>query len=129
MIWITGVDSSVLTVVDASSGEVLTSLPVGPKPRFLSAGDGSVWTLNQGDGTVSRVDTSNKKVVATISVGIPGSGGEICYGANSVWATSFDIPLTQIDAKTNKVLRQWAGRGGDACALRAQVNLADGLLS
>jgi streptogramin lyase len=30
MIWITGVDSNVLTVVDASSGDVLASLPVGP---------------------------------------------------------------------------------------------------
>jgi len=114
MIWITGVDSSVLTVVDASSGDVLTSLPVGPEPRFLTSGDGSIWTLNQGDGTMSRVDTSTRKVIATIPVGIPGVGGEICYGANSVWAAKFGIPLTRIDTKTNKVSRQWVGRGGDA---------------
>jgi virginiamycin B lyase len=114
MIWITGVDSNVLTVVDASSGDVLTSLPVGPKPRFLTSGDGSVWTLNQGDGTVSRVDTSTRKVTATIPVGIPGVGGEICYGADSIWTAKFSIPLTRIDAKTNKVSRQWVGRGGDA---------------
>jgi len=114
MIWITGVDSNVLTVVDASSGDVLTSLPVGSKPRFLTSGNGSVWTLNQGDGTVSRVDTSTRKVTATIPVGIPGVGGEICYGADSVWTAKFGIPLTRIDAKTNMVLRQWVGRGGDA---------------
>ena len=114
MIWITGVDSNALTIVDASSGNVLTSLPVGPKPRFLTSGDGSVWTLNQGDGTVSRVDTSTRKVTATIPVGIPGVGGEICYGADSVWAAKFGIPLTRIDTKANKVSRQWVGRGGDA---------------
>jgi virginiamycin B lyase len=114
MIWITGVDSNVLTVVDASSGDVLTSLPVGPKPRFLTSGNGAVWTLNQGDGTVSRVDTSTRKVTATIPVGIPGVGGEICYGADSVWTAKFGIPLTRIDAKTNTVSRQWVGRGGDA---------------
>jgi len=114
MIWITGVDSNVLTVVDASSGDVLTSLHVGPKPRFLTSGAGSVWTLNQGDGTVSRVDTSTRRVTATISVGIPGAGGDICYGADSVWTAKFGIPLTRIDAKTNKVSRQWVGRGGDA---------------
>jgi virginiamycin B lyase len=114
MIWITGVDSNVLTVVDASSGDVLTTLPVGPKPRFLTAGGGSIWTLNQGDGTVSRVDTSTRKVTATIQVGIPGVGGEICYGADSVWTAKFGIPLTRIDTKTNKVSRQWVGRGGDA---------------
>jgi virginiamycin B lyase len=114
MIWITGVDSNLLTVVDASSGDVLTSLAVGPKPRFLTSGGGSIWTLNQGDGTVSRVDTSTRKVTATIQVGIPGVGGEICYGADSVWTAKFGIPLTRIDTKTNKVSRQWVGRGGDA---------------
>jgi virginiamycin B lyase len=114
MIWITEVDSNLLTVVDASSGEVLTSIPVGPKPRFLTSGDGSIWTLNQGDGTVSRVDTSARKVTATIPVGIPGVGGDICYGANSVWTAKFGIPLTRIDTKANKVSRQWVGRGGDA---------------
>jgi len=106
--------ANVLTVVDASSGDVLTSLHVGPKPRFLTSGAGSVWTLNQGEGTVSRVDTNTRRLTATISVGIPGVGGDICYGADSVWTAKFGIPLTRIDAKTNKVSRQWVGRGGDA---------------
>jgi virginiamycin B lyase len=114
IVWITGVESNVLIAVDTSSGGVSASIPVGPKPRFLTAGGGSVWTLNQGDGTVSRVDASRKKVTATIAAGIPGLGGDICYGADSVWATVSDVPLTQIDTKTNKVLRQWVGRGGDS---------------
>ena len=114
IIWVTGFDSSVLTAVDALTGEVLVSIPVGPKPRFLTAGGGSIWTLNQGDGTVTRVDAKTRKVTATITLGIPGPGGDICYGANSVWATVFDIPLTQIDSQANKVLRQWVGRGGDS---------------
>ena len=114
MIWITGVDRNVLTVVDASSGDILMSLPVGPKPRFLTSGGGSVWTLNQGDGTVSRVDTSTRKVIARVPVGIPGVGGEICYGGGSVWTAKFGVPLTRINANTNMVSRQWVGRGGDA---------------
>lgn len=114
MIWITGGERNILTVVDASSGDVLTSVQVGPKPRFLAAGGGSVWTLNQGDGTVTRVDASTRKVTATIQVGIPGPGGDICYGADSVWTSVFDVPLTRIDARTNNVLRQWVGAGGDS---------------
>jgi len=114
VVWITGFDSGVLVAVDASTGAALASIPVGPKPRFLTAGGGSVWTLNQGDGTVSRVDTSTKKLVATIAAGISGRGGDIGYGADSVWATVFGIPLTQIDSRTNKILRQWVGRGGDS---------------
>jgi len=114
IIWVTGFDSSVLTAVDADTGEVLVSIPVGPKPRFLTAGGGSVWTLNQGDGTVSRVDEKSRMLTATITVGIPGLGGDICYGADSVWASVFDVPLSRIDSQTNKVLRQWVGRGGDS---------------
>ena len=114
IVWITGVESSVLTAVDASTGEVLESVAVGPKPRFLAAGGGFVWTLNQGDGTVSRVDEKSRKVVATIKVGVPGAGGDIDYGAESVWPTVFGVPLTRIDATSNKVVRQWVGNGGDS---------------
>jgi len=114
IVWITGVESSVLTAVDADSGKVLESVAVGLKPRFLAAGGGSIWTLNQGDGTVSRVNERNRKVTATIRVGIPGAGGDIGYGGESVWPTVFGVPLTRIDASTNKVIRQWVGEGGDS---------------
>jgi virginiamycin B lyase len=114
IVWITGAESSVLTAVDAITGKVLESVPVGPKPRFVTSGGGSIWTLNQGDGTVSRVDEKSRKLIATIQVGIPGAGGDIGYGADSVWATVFDLPLTRIDATTNKVERQWIGKGGDS---------------
>ena len=114
VIWISGFKTNVLTAVDASTGAVFASIPIGPKPRFLTAGDGSVWILNQGDGTVSRVDAKSKKLVATIASGIPGHGGDINYGANWVWATVFDVPLTRIDPESNKVARQWTGAGGDS---------------
>jgi hypothetical protein len=114
IIWITGVENGVLTAVDAATGKVLESVAVGPKPRFLTSGGGSVWTLNQGDGTVSRVDEKSRKVITTIQVGIPGAGGDIGYGAESVWPTVLGVPLTRIDATTNKVVRQWVGIGGDS---------------
>ncbi|HEV2348554.1 MAG TPA: hypothetical protein VG028_01785 [Terriglobia bacterium] len=114
VVWVTGFDSNVLTAVDAATGTVLASIPVGPQPRFLTAGGGSIWTLNQGDGTVSRVDAKSRKLAATIIVGIPGHGGDICYGADSVWPTAVSVPLSQIGIKANKVTRQWAGRGGDS---------------
>lgn len=113
-IWITGGSTNTLTAVDASTGAVLASIPVGPQPRFLAAGEASIWTLNQGDGTVTRVDSQGKKVTATIALGIPGHGGDIASGAGLIWATVADIPLTAIDAKTNRVRRQWVGPGGDS---------------
>lgn len=114
VVWITGTSSNQLTAVDAASDKVIASVTVGPKPRFLAAGAGSIWTLNQGDGTVTRVNANTRRVIATIKAGIPGPGGEICFGAGAVWATVFDVPLTRIDPKTNKVVRQWVGRGGDS---------------
>jgi putative SOS response-associated peptidase YedK len=31
-----------------------------------------------------------------------------------VWPTVFGVPLTRVDASTNKVIRQWVGEGGDS---------------
>lgn len=107
-------ESSVLTAVDSSTGSVLDSVPVGLKPRFLTAGGGSIWTLNQGDGSVSRVDEKSRKLIGTVQAGIPGTGGDVGYGADSVWLTAFDVPLTRVDATTNKVIKQWIGKGGDS---------------
>jgi virginiamycin B lyase len=114
VVWVTGVERGVLTAVEAATGRVLESVQVGRRPRFLAAGAGSIWTLNQGDGTVSRVDENGRKVVATIDAGIPGSGGDIGYGAGSVWPTVFGVPLTRIDVQTNSVVSQWVGKGGDS---------------
>ena len=113
-VWLTSTEKSVVQRVDAKTGKVTDTIPVGPHPRFLTIGGGAVWTLNQGDGTVTRVDTKQRATVAQIQVGVPGGGGEISYGNGSVWLTVFQIPLTRIDAETNKVVQQWTGPGGDA---------------
>ena len=113
-LWISGTDSSVLARVDPKSNVVTDRIAVGPRPRFLTSGGGSIWTLNQGDGTISRVDVKTKKLVTNIEAGIPGTGGEIAYGEGYVWVTVFEIPLTQIDPRSNAVTKQWVGPGGDA---------------
>ena len=91
-------------------------LSVGCSPRSPSAfipGDGAIWTLNQGDGSISRVDIKSGKLVANIACGIQGSGGDITFGEGYIWAAMFDFPITQVDPKTNTVVKQWAGQGGD----------------
>lgn len=113
-VWVASPDKSVFARVDAKTNEVTDTIAIGPKPRFLTAGAGSVWSLNQGDGTVSRVDTKTRKLVTNIEVGIPGGGGELAFGEGYVWATVFQIPISKIDPKTNSVVRQFAGAGGDS---------------
>lgn len=113
-VWVTNSSGSEVTRIDPVKNVVTDTITVGSKPRFLTVGEGFVWTLNQGDGTVSKIDPKTRKTVATIAVGIPGGGGEISAGGGAVWVTVFQIPISRIDAKTNKVTHQYAGAGGDA---------------
>jgi virginiamycin B lyase len=113
-VWVSSPEKSLITRVDPRTNTVTDTIAVGPQPRFLTAGAGSVWTLNQGDGTVSRVDLKTRKLVANIEVGLPGTGGELAFGAGHVWATVFQIPLSKIDPATNTVVKQWVGAGGDS---------------
>ena len=114
VVWVSGHDSGVLTAVDAASGKVLAMIPVGEGPRFLAAGGGAVWVLLQGTGEIVRIDPRTYKVVARIAAGLKGPGGDIKFGAGRVWATLMGVPLTRIDARTNRIERQWTGRGGDS---------------
>jgi virginiamycin B lyase len=113
-IWVVSTENSNVSRVDPQTNLITDRIDVGPRPRFSTAGGGSIWTLNQGDGTISRVDVKTRKLVTHIPAGIPGGGGELAYGEGYVWATVFEIPLTQIDPATNKVVKQWVGAGGDA---------------
>ena len=89
-----------LTRVHPKRNKVTATIQTGPRPRFLTAGAGCIWTLNQGDGTVSRVDAKTAKMTASVEVGVPGTGGEIAFGNGHVWATVFQIPLSEIDPET-----------------------------
>jgi virginiamycin B lyase len=111
-VWVSSTGHSIK--VDPKTNRIAATIDVGPQPRFLTFGGGAVWTLNQGDGTISRVDTKTAKLVTNIEAGIPGTGGEIAYADGYVWATVFQIPVTRVSAKTNKVIQQWLGPGGDA---------------
>lgn len=113
-VWVTTPEKNLLTRVDPKDGKVTATIEVGPQPRFVTTGAGAVWTLNQGDGTVSRVDAKTAALIANIQVGVPGTGGEIAFGEGHVWATVFQIPLSEIDPATNQVVKQWFGPGGDS---------------
>ena len=113
-VWVTSPTANMLTAVDPKTNKVVYSVPVGPGPRFCTTGAGSAWTLNQGDGTLSRVDAKTGKLIVNIQLGLPGTGGELAFGAGHVWATASQIPITEVDPATNAVIRQWFGQGGDS---------------
>ncbi|HKV39800.1 MAG TPA: hypothetical protein VJX67_11355 [Blastocatellia bacterium] len=116
-VWVTGTGCNTVFRIDPRANVVDARIPVGPTPRFTAAGGNGVWVLNQGDGTVSRIDPRTNKVVATIEVGVPGAGGDIAVGAHSIWVSADGLPVSEINPRSNKVVRQYAG-GGGADAIR-----------
>lgn len=113
-VWVSRAEGAELTVVDPATNTVVDHVATGPRPRFLTAGAGAVWTLNQGDGSLSRIDAAGKRPVASIPLQTPGGGGDIAYGDGLIWVTVMKTPLTAVDARRGVVLCQWKGAGGDA---------------
>ncbi|HEX4385158.1 MAG TPA: hypothetical protein VH083_19500, partial [Myxococcales bacterium] len=110
-IWVTRFEGAEITKVDAATGAIEGTYKTGPSPRFLAAGEGAVWTLNQGDGSLTQLTERDPKNVA---LGTPGKGGDIAVKAGFVWTTMFKTPLSCVDAKTLKLRAQWTGPGGDS---------------
>ena len=92
-------------------------MTTGPGPRFLTAGGGALWTLNQGDGSLTRIDTGGKNATRTIALDTPGHGGDIAFGAGTIWTTMSKTPLSAIDAATFTLRCQWTGPGGDSMGI------------
>ena len=113
-VWVSSTKHNLLVRVDPATNQVTAQAKTGPQPRFLTAGGGAVWTLNQGDGSISRVDTRTNVPAAKIEAGVPGPGGEIAYGESAVWVTMMGFPITKIDPRSNRVVKQWTGAGGDS---------------
>ena len=116
VVWVTGHETGEVTAVDAPTGRIVATVPVGAGPRFLTAGGGAVWILLQGTGEVVRIDARTHQVIARIAAGLVGPGGDITFGADAVWPTLFGAPLTRIEARTGRIVRQWTGPGGDSLA-------------
>jgi len=113
-IWVTRPTGAEVTVVDADKGAVIGTVPTGPRPRFLDAGGQSVWTLNQGDGTLTRINARSRRADFSSSLQTPGHGGDIKIAHGIVWTSMAKVPLSATDEVTGRVLCQWVGPGGDA---------------
>jgi virginiamycin B lyase len=114
-IWVTHVAGAQATSVDANTGEIVAHRATGRHPRFLTAGAGAVWTLNQKSGTISRIDLAGGQPL-TVPLHTPGTGGDITYAEGRIWSTAMPskVPLSIVDAEKSIVLCQWKGDGGDS---------------
>jgi hypothetical protein len=115
-LFVTQADGKSLTRIDARTQKVRSSLEVGPKPRFLTSGTNAVWTLNQGDGSLSRVDLTTESL-KQVQLNTPGQGGDVGHYAGLVFTTMPKTPLSLIDARDAALKCQWTGPGGDSLGL------------
>jgi virginiamycin B lyase len=116
-VWVTRAEGAEITSVNARTGDIEASVSTGVGPRFLTAGAGAIWTLNQGDGSLSRIDTAIGKATNTIALGTPGHGGDISFASGMIWSTMPKTPLSLVDAAAAVVLCQWTGAGGDSLGI------------
>jgi YVTN family beta-propeller protein len=86
-------------------------------PGAIAIGEGAVWVLNRGDGTVSRIDPKSNKVSATVDVGKASGSGWIAAGEGSVWLSAPGAPLVRIDPRVNRVAQQFTGEDGGPIAV------------
>ncbi len=115
-IWVTRATGAEVTVLNAFNGVVLATVPTGPNPRFLTAAGKAVWTLNQGDGSLTRIDTQTHSI-KTIGLGTPGHGGDISFGGGMIWTTVAKVPLSAIDVAAVSLRCRWTGPGGDSLGI------------
>ncbi|BAE86319.1 cytochrome D1 domain-containing protein [Desulfitobacterium hafniense] len=100
-----------LAVVDVESGNV-QKIPVGDGPAqvYLQGNDKFAFVANQGteekpSNTVSKIDLSTKKVVATIETGKGSHGVVISSDDKHVYVTNmFENTVSVIDNDQNKVI-------------------------
>ncbi len=111
--WITGTAGDTLYRVDPNDGHVIASIKVGSAPRFLTVGDDGVWTLDQGDGTVSHVDpaTNTVKSIIPVDTGFI-KGGDIASGGGAIWARVTDSLIVRVDPTTDTVTANYGPASG-----------------
>ena len=104
--------------LDPATGVRQARIRVGPSPRFLTVGHGAVWVMNQGDGSVTRIDPERDRAEVTIAASDTGiSGGDIASGAQGVWLHAQVVAGILIDPQSNEVTHRVGiglGSGGIA---------------
>jgi YVTN family beta-propeller protein len=105
-IWVVnfGAAGHAVTRIDAKTNQIVGEpIMTGDAPISLAVGDGSVWVANHDSGSVTRIDITTHKVVATIPV--PDAPHRIAYGAGAVWVANWHVnSVSRIDPKANQVV-------------------------
>ena len=115
-VWVANPGKDIVQRIDPTKLKVTRTVKTGAGPRFFDVAEGAVWTLNQGDGSVTRIDPDTG-TTTQIEAGVPGDGGDLTAGGGSVWAHGTGPLLTQIDARTNRVIKRYGPSSGSGAVI------------
>jgi hypothetical protein len=87
--------------IEASSGEVIRTIPVGPEPYGVSSDGTHVWVTHY-EGTVSEIEASSGTVINTIHVGSHPYG--VSSDGTHVWVTKSEGTVSEIEASSGTVI-------------------------
>ena len=103
----------VISRIDPRSARVTGKIATGSSaPYNLWVGDGSLWSVDDGDGAVVRIDPARRQVVARIPVG--DGPADLVFRGGRAWVINHrDLGLVVIETATNRA-RRLATVPGDA---------------
>jgi class 3 adenylate cyclase len=92
------IDRQSAGLIEPASGKIVAEVAVGPEPRAIAVGGGSVWVANEGNETVTRIVSSSRK---TTTITLQGHPTGLTFAAGAVWAATIEGGLIRIDPKFN----------------------------
>jgi len=88
------------------------AIRVGAEPVGIAATDGAIWVSNSSAGTVSKIDTAGRRVVATVQVGGQLGGIATSNDGGTVWVSDYGGgSVVRIDAAKATVVQRIAVGG------------------
>jgi YVTN family beta-propeller protein len=114
-------DSDEVRVLDAESGRVVASIPVGHVPRGIAMSqDGArLFVTNAWSDSVSVIDTATRQVIQTLPAGFEPSGVVVDHAGSTLYvANRLSSDVSVIDLATGQeIKRLLAGRGASYLTL------------
>jgi YVTN family beta-propeller protein len=119
-------DAGVLAIIDTRTDQVVKTLTVGDQPWAYNSPDGR-WMLvpNNGDATVSVIDTASQKVAAKLNAGSEMTGINFAAGGRKAYVISrADSAVYVFDMQTFRLITRL--KIGTNLALETASTTADG---
>ena len=96
---VTAAPNSVVAI-DPKTNKIVAAIPVGNGPAAITTGLGSVWVVNAGEQTLSRIDPTTRTATR---IGSPVGPTSVAVGGGALWVATSDHKLARVDPATRAV--------------------------